>query len=109
MAPELLGRIGAFAVYGPLDEDSHREAALAAVEAVAGEYSLGVASVEPVVLDVVLDIAGESALGARSLHYAAGELLVDALIEARLHGVAGRVRIEAGPPISIAPSGARRG
>ncbi len=101
--PELLGRIGAFAPYAPLDDDGYRQAARVAVSSVAGEYGFRVARIEPVVVEVVLDVAGDNDLGARALHYAATELLSDAFVAARARGLSGPVAIEAGPPVGVVP------
>ena len=80
MRADLAGRIGAFAVYGELNgPDAQSGIAEAAVRSLGREYGLAVAEVDPVVLDVVVDIAqqGNEAAGARGLHHAAQELLAE--------------------------------
>ena len=106
LPPELVGRIGAFAVFAPLDDEAHRHAAEGAVLALAREYGLSPTTVDPVVLDVVIDIAGETGIGVRALYHAARELLAEAFAAAVVDGVRGLVVITAGPPVEI--SRARR-
>jgi hypothetical protein len=101
---DLVGRIGAFAVFSELDGDaSRRGVAQAAVEALAAEYGLVVAEIDPVVLDVVEDIAraGDEAAGARGLHHAARELLAQHFAAVAGDGPRRRVAIEAGPPLGV--------
>ncbi len=98
---ELIGRIGAFAVYQELDELGLKAAATGSVRSLAREYGLRPVTVEALLADVLLDIAGRSGLGARALHHAAGELLGSAFAEAVGRGVRGRIAIETGPPISV--------
>jgi hypothetical protein len=99
--PELVGRIGAFAVYRDLDDDSLKAAAAGSVTSLAREYGLSPVDVDPILADVLLDIAGRSGLGARALHHAANELLGGAFAAAAGDGVSGRVVIETGPPIAV--------
>jgi ATP-dependent Clp protease ATP-binding subunit ClpB len=81
MRPELVGRIGAFAVYRDLGDDARRAAALGAVRALAAEYDVRVEEVEPVVLDVVVDLADGAGAGARGLYHAARDLLAEPLAD----------------------------
>ena len=67
--PDLVGRIGAFAAYCDLDgEDARQGIAESAIVALAGEYGLVVGLVDPIVVEVVEDIARDSgdAAGAAS-------------------------------------------
>jgi hypothetical protein len=98
---ELVGRIGAFAVYRDLDDESMKAAAAGSVTSLAREYGLSPVAVDPILADVLLDIAGRSGLGARALHHAASELLGGAFASAAGDGVRGRVVIEPGPPIAV--------
>ncbi len=98
---ELLGRIGVFAVYEPLAADALREAAVIAVGQLAREYGLRVPKVDPVIVDVILDIAADSGLGARALTHAAGELLAEAFAAAAGEGVRGTVAVKPGPPVRV--------
>ncbi len=99
--PELVGRIGAFAVYHDLDDESLKAAAAGSVTSLAREYGLSPVDVDPILADVLLDIAGRSGLGARALHHAASELLGSAFARAAGDGLSGRVVIETGPPITV--------
>jgi len=108
---DLVGRIGAFALYAELElEDGAVGLAAAAVSALAREYGLTVVEVEPVVLEVVADIAraGNVAAGARALHHAAQELLAERLATLGADGPPQRVVIEAGPPLTVRPAQRQR-
>ena len=98
---ELVGRIGAFAVYRDLDDESMKAAATGSVTSLAREYGLSPVDVDPILAEVLLDIAGRSGLGARALHHAASELLGSAFARAAGDGLSGRVVIETGPPIAV--------
>ncbi|MEP6892239.1 MAG: AAA family ATPase [Gaiellaceae bacterium] len=99
--PELVGRIGAFAVYRDLDDESLKAAATGSVTSLAREYGMSPTDIDPILADVLLDIAGRSGLGARALHHAASELLGSAFAAAAGGGLSGRVVIETGPPITV--------
>jgi ATP-dependent Clp protease ATP-binding subunit ClpA len=96
--PELVGRIGTFAVYEPLDAAARRGVAERAIHRLAAEFGVAVGELEPVLADVVSDLADASDIGARALTYAARDLLADAFADAARAGVQGDVRLEAGPP-----------
>lgn len=96
--PELVGRIGTFAVYEPLGADAQRGVAEKAIHRLAAEFGVAVRELEPVLADVVWDLADASEIGARALTYAARDLLADAFADAARAGVRGGVRLEAGPP-----------
>lgn len=96
--PELVGRIGTFAVYEPLGADAQRGVAEKAIHRLAAEFGVAVCDLEPVLADVVWDLADASEIGARALTYAARDLLADAFAEAARAGIQGGVRLEAGPP-----------
>ena len=102
--PELVGRIGAFAVFGPLDEAVLRPAAEQAIREQAREYGLTVVSADAVLADVVIELAARKGAGARALNHAAGDLLAEALADAARAGVRGRVEIQAGPPPTALPA-----
>ena len=104
LPPDLVGRIGAFALYRELaGEDVRRGIARAAVRSLGREYGLAVAGIDPVVLDVVTDIAqqGNEAAGARGLHHAAQELLAEHFAGFAGDALPQRVVVEAGPPVSV--------
>jgi hypothetical protein len=101
---DLVGRIGTFALYGELEVEHARHGlAEAAVSALASEYGLAVAAIDPVVLDVIADIAkaGNEAAGARALHHAARELLAELFAGLTADGPRRRVVIEPGPPLTV--------
>ena len=105
---ELIGRVGAFAVSAPLGGDALRRAAILAVKRLAQEYRLRVPDVQPILADVVVDIAGNGGLGARGLDHAAAELLGAAFAAAVRAGVRGAAVIEPGPPPSVRARGGSR-
>lgn len=99
--PELVGRIGTFAVFDPLGEESRRGVAEKAIRDLAGEFGLVVDGLPAVVVDVVRDLADTSEIGARSLTYAARDLLASAFAEASREGARGSVGLDPGPPPRI--------
>lgn len=101
LRPELVARIGAFALYAELDTRSSELAAEKAIRDLASEYELRVTEIDPIVIRVILDIAGDNGLGARALYHAARDLLVDQLVEILATGLSGKILIEAGPPLTI--------
>jgi MoxR-like ATPase len=102
--PELLSRIDTIAVYQPVENDGLRAAAEAAVHMLAQEYGFRVASLPPVLTDVVLDIAGEADLGVRGVNFAARQLLGETFARATADGVESDVRLEPGPPPVVLPA-----
>ena len=100
---DLVGRIGTFAVFDPLSEESQRGIAENAIHRLADEFGLTVESLPAVVVDVVRDLADASEIGARSLTYAARDLLVDAFADASRAGARGPVSLDPGPPPRVAP------
>lgn len=102
LRPELVGRIGSFAVYGELDEDARRGAAVAAIKALAREYELRLETIDRIVIAVVLDLAEESGMGARGLRHAARDLLAECMADAATGGQR-TWSILAGPPPMLVP------
>lgn len=100
---ELVGRIGAFAVYVGLDEDARRGAAVSAIRALGREYGLRLRTIDRVVVAVVLDLAEESGTGARGLRHAARDLLAECMADASV-GAVTTWSIVAGPPVVLVPA-----
>jgi len=101
---DLVGRIGAFAVYGELaGDEAQRGIAASAVRSLGREYGLAVTDLHAVVLDVVVDIAqqGNESAGARGLHHAAQELLAEHFAALAGDRPKQRVAIDAGPPLTV--------
>jgi energy-coupling factor transporter ATP-binding protein EcfA2 len=96
--PELVGRIGSYAVFEPLAADTLHEIAEDAVHALAREYGLELDTPPPVITDVVLDLADTDDIGARALLYATRELLARAFADAARSGLEGPAAIDPGPP-----------
>jgi AAA domain (Cdc48 subfamily) len=111
LPPDLVGRIGAFAAFGDLDgDDARRGIAESAIVALAAEYGLVVATFDPVVVEVVEDIARDSgdAAGARGLQHAARELLAECFAGLAADGPPVQVTIHAGPPLAVRVSESAR-
>ena len=108
LPPDLVGRIGAFAAFGDLDEDDARRGiAESAIVALAAEYGLTSRTstrsssrswrTSP-------GTAGDAA-GARALQHAARELLAESFAELAADGPPVQVTIDAGPPLAVRVSG----
>lgn len=95
---ELVGRVGGFAVFEPLGQDAVRRIAEGAIQALGLEFGLEIEALPPVIVDVVLELADASEIGARALSYAARELLGQSFAEAARRGLHGGASIDAGPP-----------
>jgi len=108
---DLVGRIGAFAAYGELyGEEARRGVAKAAIAALGREYGLIVGTADPIVIEVVEDIARDSgAAGARALHHAARELLAESFAGLAADGPRVCVAIDAGPPVAVRITKGARG
>lgn len=104
-SPELVGRLGAFAVFGELSSEAQRGVAEKAIRRLGSEFGVTVGELEPVLADVVWDIAHAGDFGARALTYAARDLLADAFADAARDGVRGAVKVEAGPPPRVCAAG----
>jgi hypothetical protein len=98
---DLIGRVGAYAVYADLDEDAVHRAAVLAVKHRAQEYPLRVPEVDPIVAGAIVDIAGACGLGARGVAHAAAELLAPAFAAAVCDGLRGAVVLDPGPPPAV--------
>ncbi len=108
---DLVGRIGAFAAYAELEgADARRGVAESAIVALGREYGLVVETLDPIVVEVVEDIAGDSgdAAGARALHHAARELLAECFAGIAADGPPVQVTIDVGPPLTVRVSEAAR-
>lgn len=100
---DLLARVGAFAYYREMVEEVARtEVAEAAITALGCEYGLVVVEIDPVVLDVVEDVANDGGgTGARALQHAARELLAERFADLADDGARLHVAIDAGPPLAV--------
>lgn len=100
---DLLARVGAFAFYREMVEGVTRaEIARAAITALGSEYGLAVGAIDPIVLEVVEDIANDTgSAGARALQHAARELLAERFADLAGDSVRVRVAIDAGPPVAV--------
>ncbi len=101
IAPELVGRINRFFVFRPLSTNALTEIAASAVHAVAQEYGVNVAYIEPAVIVRILEHTRSQVFGARPYEYAIDAILGNALVEAGASG--SPVRVCAGPPLTCVP------
>jgi ATP-dependent Clp protease ATP-binding subunit ClpA len=102
VAPELVGRIGSFLVFRPLDKETRAEIAALSIARVAGEYGLTVCNIDPAVVLDLLSLRQSASFGARPLEYSAEDLLGDAFADASAKQLR-EVSIDAGPPIQCSP------
>ena len=110
--PEVIGRIGGFALFRVLDDETLVQVAVDSVRRLGSEYGLAVTGVDRVVALTVLDMAGASEVGVRGLEHAAADLVGHAFARAARPPVIGTVEVLAGPPIELraaAPTGGDEG
>lgn len=102
--PELVGRIGALAVFGELGHGACRSVARSAVLTLASEYELRITEIDEVVLEVMVDLAHDSGAGARGLYHAARDVLAESLADVAGDKTVGGWAIVAGPPPILVPA-----
>lgn len=98
VAPELVGRIGCFLVFRPLNREARAEVVTLAIGRVAEEYGLRVTRIDPVVVAGILTVCPSEGFGARPDEYLVDELLGPCLAEAAVAGLKEPVAVIAGPP-----------
>jgi hypothetical protein len=98
LPPELVGRIGAFAVFGPLDTAAREQAAYRALHELAAEFGIRLVDIAEPIAGAICDVADASGLGARALVHAARDLAGEALAALVPEGVT-VARLLAGPPV----------
>ena len=103
VAPELIGRIGGFLVFRPLDRAARVEIVTLAISRVAEEYGLRVARIDPTVVANILKASQDEGLGARPDEYLVDELLGSCLAEAAAAGLEHPAVVQAGPPYRCVP------
>lgn len=98
VAPELVGRIGCFLVFRPLDREARAEVVTLAITRVAEEYGLQVVRIAPTVVADVLRGCSSEGFGARPDEYLVDELLGPCLADAAATGLKEPMAVVAGPP-----------
>jgi ATP-dependent Clp protease ATP-binding subunit ClpA len=98
---ELVGRIGAFVVFEPLESNAVRRIAEDAIRELGHEYGVELESLPEVIVDVVIELADVGDIGARALGYATRDLLGQSFAEAARQGLEGKASIDAGPPPAV--------
>jgi hypothetical protein len=96
VAPELVGRVGAFLAYRDLNQDTRAEIVVLAIQSVAAEYGLEVAEVDPLLIAELLS-ASPPGLGARPSQYLVDDVLGGVLAGAARSSV-NRITLGAGSP-----------
>ena len=98
VAPELVGRIGCFLVFRPLDREARAEVVTLAIRRVALEYGLHVVRIAPAVVADILRACSSEGFGARPDEYLVDELLGPCLADAAATGLKEPMAVVAGPP-----------
>jgi len=106
VAPELIGRVGCFLAFKPLEDRAMAEVVTLAIQNVAYEYGIKVAEVEPAVVAAVLDRIACQAFGARPFENGIDEMLGRVFHNAVVQGLCQPVKVLAGPPMACVPGGA---
>ncbi len=107
VAPELIGRIGCFLVFRPLDREARAEIVTLAITRVAEEYGVRVTGIDPTVVADILKASPDEGFGARPDEYLIDELLGSCLAEAAAAGLEQPALVEAGPPYRCVPFDSR--
>jgi ATP-dependent Clp protease ATP-binding subunit ClpA len=97
IAPEILGRIGRFLVYKPLDENNKIEIITLAVTEVAKEYGVNVQYIEPEVIAAILLSSKGNDFGVRPEKYMIDDMLGGVFASAFKNGHTSNVQITAYP------------
>ena len=103
IAPELIGRIGAFLLFKPLSARAMAHVVAHAVRTIGEEYGLRIESIDPAVVAAILDQTSSHSFGARPYEYAADRLLGGIFAEAAARDARIPLRIVAGDPPRCIP------
>lgn len=98
--PEVVGRIGHFLVFRPLNNDARKEVAVLSIRRVAAQFDLDPRWIDPEVVSAVLQHSRANGFGVRTDEYAAESVLGKAFLQAVYAGLTGPVSVRSGPPIS---------
>ncbi|TWU21308.1 AAA family ATPase [Bythopirellula polymerisocia] len=103
IAPELIGRIGAFLLFKPLSERAMAHVVALAVRNLGEEYGVRIEYIDPAVVAAILDQTSSHCFGARPYEYAADSLLGGIFAEAATRDTRMPFRIIAGDPPRCIP------
>jgi hypothetical protein len=104
LAPELVGRIGCFLVFRPLDRKARAEVVTLAIARVAEEYGLRVTRIDPTAVADILRMCPAVGFGARPDEYFIDELLGPCFGVAAATGSDEPMAVIAGPPLQCVPA-----
>lgn len=93
IAPEIVGRIGRFAVYRPLTPNTRAEIVTLAISEVAKEYGIQVAYIEPNIIIELMDKVQSKSFGVRPERFLIDEALGSAFAQAAAGGLVCPIRI----------------
>lgn len=103
VAPELIGRIGCFLVFRPINRPARAEIVTLAITRVAEEYGVRVARIDPAVVGDILNVSQDHRFGVRPDEYLVDELLGSCFAEAAAGGLEAPALVSAGPPYRCLP------
>lgn len=109
IAPEIIGRIGRFLVFRPLNAETRAEIVALAVAEIADEYGLDVAQVAPSAIIELMRMARTQNFGARPERHLIDEELGGVFAAAARRSPSGQVKV-AGPPfecVAVDPASRR--
>jgi len=101
---EIVGRIGAFAVFHPLTVRARAEAALLALTRAAREYGLTLERVEPSTVAALMESDAQGAFGVRPMEFRIEECLAGPFAEAARRLPSSARVVVAGPPFRCEPA-----
>ncbi len=104
VAPELIGRIGAFFLFRPLSERAMAQVVAHAIKNIGHEYGVHVEYIDPAIIAAILDQTSCHDFGARPYEYAADRLLGGVLGKAAAQHTQSPLRIISGDPPQCLPS-----
>lgn len=103
--PEIIGRIGSFLVFRPLDDATRAEVVTLSIQRVAARYGLEVATIEPDVIVSLFEQSRSDGFGARPVEYLIDDLLGPSFASFQNSELPARINIS-GPPYEVRDSDA---
>ena len=104
---ELIGRIGTFLIYQPLNVETRAEIMALAIHQTASEYGLNITYIEPSVVTSILALAPEGSFGARPDNILVDDVLGEVFAMAAATHPSHPMEVQGGPPYRCVPSTGR--